>query len=449
MSFQKITTAMKTKAEKRRERGRFEEAVDLDDELSRTPETPARKRPKLGPPDNEESKAITSYVPSPSVDPVSLDVSGASNQHISDETSVMLKGSSGEKTTTRHVITPFPSVLSFREELSKAKQRGASTLTQECALIVIDMKEVPTKVSHPPADRSISDLNRDDAVHPTSKHQILSSIRASPMAQHDWKIHDPSTIKDEAEAMEVRQKPHFPKKRNKRFLMSIVFVILVLPKLIGMMISWHSAPIIDGVYVPGGGFSGFWMTLGRLRSIPNPTEKEYYCYSAGCLGVVATLGNYSMEEMYDIAKDAQVQWQNGKIHRHDVVGHFLDALLFSNSSDRGSAHELHRRLLSKIHIITSIKNGRFGMAADIRTPTSVEGLHTMLLQTTWIPFAVGGQLWHLDHMDGAFTIEQHPVCTHEVGSSLSLDVVANFVNMNLSWEKVEKFWEMGVRTPAF
>jgi hypothetical protein len=68
----------------------------------------------------------------------------------------------------------------------------------------------------------------------------------------------------------------------------------------------------------------------------------------------------------------------------------------------------------------------------------------MLVQTTWIPFAVGDDLWHLEHMDGAFSIPYHPRCEHHVGLAPDLDLLANVINVNLGRAKVEKFWNNGL-----
>ena len=190
---------------------------------------------------------------------------------------------------------------------------------------------------------------------------------------------------------------------------------------------------------------------------------EYYCYSAGCLGVVAILSDYTMEDMWNMAHGVQVQWQRGEISRYQVVTNFLDELLLDESaaeSANETTHSQRRRrrisrrsglgnqssdILSKLHIITSTRGGwLFGLRPAIRTPTSLEELHEMLLQTTWIPGAVGAGLWHRDHMDGAFTTPLHPSCAHQVGLAVNLDLFANVVNVNLSRKAVERFWNWGL-----
>jgi len=166
-----------------------------------------------------------------------------------------------------------------------------------------------------------------------------------------------------------------------------------------------------------------------------------------------------MEHMYDVASTVQNQWRDGIMSRFDVVEAFLGELLRDieletmsvpkNSTtlfhydDKTESLSTTTRILSNLKIITSVKNGYFGLKPDIRTPSSVPELHEMLLQTTWIPFATGADLWHKDHMDGAFSISNHPKCEHEVGLMLDPDLFANIVNVNLGERKVRKFWDAG------
>ena len=225
--------------------------------------------------------------------------------------------------------------------------------------------------------------------------------------------------------------------------------------------SLHEAPIHpDSVYVPGAGFSGYWFTLGRLKSIPDPASKSYYCYSAGCLGVVATLAGKSMHEMSDLAFGVQRRWKEGHLDRYDVVPHFVDGLLFDTAGavDEHGSDAMKNvtapvmsdaKLLSKINVITTIKD-MVGVRSVIRTPRSIGELRDMLIHTTWIPWATGDGLWAKDaltgdhHMDGAFSATTHPRCTHHLGLPFMLDLFLNILNVNLGRDKVEKYWNAGI-----
>jgi hypothetical protein len=208
--------------------------------------------------------------------------------------------------------------------------------------------------------------------------------------------------------------------------------------------------VANSVYVTGGGFSGFWFTLGRLQGVlsDHSEPKQLYCYSSGCLALVAALSRYSMEEMWNIAYNVQNQWKQGRISRYDVVESFVDDLLYgtarnvSDSSEPASSR-LRPLDLSSLKVITTKNDGWLRVKTSIRSAESVSELRTMLLQTTWIPFAIGNGLWYNGHMDGAFTTPFHPAADVTVGLELDWDLYANVLNVNLGRDKVEKFWNKG------
>lgn len=141
----------------------------------------------------------------------------------------------------------------------------------------------------------------------------------------------------------------------------------------------------DTIYVPGAGFSGFWFTLGRLRSIDDPASKHYYCFSAGCLGVVASLRNFTVDEMLDLAEGIQGKWMSSEIGRYQVVGEFVNNLVNASSSTYSTLRSIDEpNILSRLHIITSVKDKWIGLKSQIRSPKTNDELREMLLQTTWM-----------------------------------------------------------------
>jgi hypothetical protein len=263
----------------------------------------------------------------------------------------------------------------------------------------------------------------------------------------------------------------------------------------------------DCIYVPGGGFSGFWFTLGRLSalSVEEVHQESFVCYSAGCLGVVATLLQHlhheqalvdnatasgaGYEDLYAMARAIQVEWLEGSLHRYEIVETFIDrmmstaASLTKNVDEREAVDGLmspaYRRFLQTIrnnlYIVTSVptasgKSPGGVLDATLLTPHDLSSLKRMLLQTTWIPMAVGSSFAHQGHLDGAFTIWQHPACRRDVGlvvprrkhSSTQddafnptgrnfIDVLldswklwSNTLNVNLGKQSVEELFRMGL-----
>ena len=243
----------------------------------------------------------------------------------------------------------------------------------------------------------------------------------------------------------------------------------------------------DCIYVPGGGFSGFWFSLGRLQSLdPNTLQDEtFVCYSAGCLGVVAImttalsdqssslspsspdgrsgLSRAMQERMYKMARRIQVDWDVGTLHRYEIVEAFVDDLLLGHVDK-----EFPEVLYHNVKILTTtVDPSNHVWKASISSPTNWMTLKTLLLQTTWIPFAIGSSFTYRDHFDGAFSTIQHPNCTRTVGllsvvppkrviadnwSSMSMithfskewKLWTNTLNVNLSHDDVIQLWQMGL-----
>ncbi|CAB9511317.1 expressed unknown protein [Seminavis robusta] len=240
----------------------------------------------------------------------------------------------------------------------------------------------------------------------------------------------------------------------------LFLLILSIPLLLAMIsASFPTADFQDGLdtlYVPGLGFSGFWFTLGRLKSIPDKASKHYVCFSAGCLGSVAILNDFSVEEMACMAETAQQRWKRGEIDRFQVVTQFVDGLVYrdfdgclaSNKNNKQSRKKNiipinNPNLFSKLHVLTTAPT--MGRAeAVMRSPTSLDELREMLIQTAWIPIATGDGLTHKGHMDGGFSFWKHPRCTKSVNLPLEAGLIFNSLNINMPVEKAYQLWNQGM-----
>ncbi len=167
----------------------------------------------------------------------------------------------------------------------------------------------------------------------------------------------------------------------------------------------------NSVYIPGAGFSGFFYTLGRLSSLRvNETSisadapHDYYCFSSGCLALITHLLGRNVESALELANESRNEFVNGKIGQYNIVGKFVDGLLFGDADTNTAAqqlqeegsdnctmhhntsdaiHQLHSHL-PRIHVITTSWNEANFPSQSIRRPTSVDQLKQMLIQTTWM-----------------------------------------------------------------
>ena len=191
------------------------------------------------------------------------------------------------------------------------------------------------------------------------------------------------------------------------------------------------------VYIPGAGFSGFFYTLGRLQNLLHSTQStdsshqhEYFCFSAGCLALVASLLNLPINHTIELGHSSRDRWMAGEMGRYDVVGHFVDGLLSNIANENVNAetdyavqelaHNLrHNRTrdspeiewtnatmnktldvakqsgqsqihtiqknLPRINIITSAWNHKqYHLSQNIQRPSNLQHLKKLLVQTTWM-----------------------------------------------------------------
>lgn len=261
----------------------------------------------------------------------------------------------------------------------------------------------------------------------------------------------------------------------------------------------------SSIYIPGLGFSGFWFTLGRLKShslaslqkassenhedltskstnhtihvaynksfftihpqqdshIRDNTHDNtnYVCFSAGCLGSVAILMDIPMQEMACMAQAAQTAWKTGQVQSHyEVVPLFVQGMVYRNFSlaecrvepTETTTLENPQDWLSQLHILTTTKSPSSLLPhAVMRTPSTLDELYDMLIQTTWIPFATGKGWSHQGHFDGGFSLWQHPILQSDTVVTLpsplhNLKLWLQSLNVNMGVEQAYQFWNEGL-----
>lgn len=262
--------------------------------------------------------------------------------------------------THPHVITPHASMMNLDDKISDTRTSVQDySLSEKLALITLRFEQI-------------------EVVKSFLKSQVIDEcIQSTPPASQSSDL--PVKTKNNKDLS------------FRSFVTGLVVLCVVVFGANGVFFPrGHVGP--NTVYVPGAGFSGFWFTLGRLRSIPEPASKDFYCFSAGCLGVVAIFSNFTIGEVSEMAIGVQSKWRTGEISQYQVVTKFLDVLLQRFEDDdtaaaqngSTSSGENPLSLLPRLHVITSVLGKYYGMNHIIRTPQNVVELREMLLQTTWM-----------------------------------------------------------------
>ncbi len=191
-----------------------------------------------------------------------------------------------------------------------------------------------------------------------------------------------------------------------------------------------SKPLHKGVYVPGGGFSGFWYTLGKLEELKDAKDKEYYCYSSGCLAVTSMFMNKTFDQVLSTAVDIQTQFNNGTLHRYDVLEEFIDQIVDYDKQESPS-------WLSKINIITS------NLFVNIIKPRSISELKDALHKSAFIPFITGYGFAKDKCIDGFASLLFHPRCTETINIPYDLDMILNVFNVNMKDKTAARLYYSG------
>jgi len=200
------------------------------------------------------------------------------------------------------------------------------------------------------------------------------------------------------------------------------------------------------IYVPGGGFSGFWFHLGFLQSIDDVQDYNYYCFSSGCFSVLAVLLNRTLMKLVEAAEVSQSLWKSGELSSYYLVDHFFDSIV---PPEKDFALE-HEGILSTIHILVTTKKE----GLQIQQPRNRSELKEYLVQTTWIPFITGkGILSGTDtddmYFDGGFSRLLHPSCEFRLDLPIIWETLAYTFSPGLSLEQVTQLWLEGQRHDYF
>uniref|UniRef100_A0A7S3LF66 PNPLA domain-containing protein n=1 Tax=Amphora coffeiformis TaxID=265554 RepID=A0A7S3LF66_9STRA len=191
--------------------------------------------------------------------------------------------------------------------------------------------------------------------------------------------------------------------------------------------------------ITGAGFSGFWYHLGLFKSISTLDEYDYFCYSSGCLSIVLGFLNTDVEYAYDVCRDIQIAWSQGRMSSYEIIDEFLERLL-------PAEEKLFSSLFPRLNIIsTSLDSG-----VEIRQAKNRTELLSYLRRTTRIPLLTG-RAWLKDagqrYVDGGFSRMFHPPCRWTVEIPVTWSTYIHSLNPGVSKERVFEFVELGLSGP--
>jgi hypothetical protein len=215
--------------------------------------------------------------------------------------------------------------------------------------------------------------------------------------------------------------------------------------LVGIMSKRYES-VIDGVLVPGFGFSYFWYSFGRLERFPSDhiENRDFFCYSSGCLALTAVKRKMAVDDLFIYCIGLQQQWQQNTLSRPEALSSFIGYLLSADSTnevcDLNDERNCHtEEWFNNINVITTTQYGQ----VTVKKPSNVAEFRELLLKTAHIPYITGDGLHRDGELDGAFSMLLHPFFSHHVGFEWTLDMILNALNINMDYATARSLYDRG------
>jgi hypothetical protein len=171
----------------------------------------------------------------------------------------------------------------------------------------------------------------------------------------------------------------------------------------------------------GGGFSGFWYFYNNINIVTN--SDKIYCYSSGCLAVIASISPNNKQYIYDTVLEMKNFYKNKTADISMIREKFIDNIINIPIIEYN------------INIITSTYTGK----CIIEKPDTIDRLRQLLLDTTNIPI-ITGRLEYTN-IDGIFCRLSHPMCKTTYSIPKTLRFIINIFNPFLTIDDVKYFSE--------
>tara|TARA_B100001093_G_scaffold491837_1_gene532325 strand:+ start:1097 stop:1723 length:627 start_codon:yes stop_codon:yes gene_type:complete len=179
----------------------------------------------------------------------------------------------------------------------------------------------------------------------------------------------------------------------------------------------------DCIMVSEGGYSGFWYYYGKIQK-EYILDKKIYCFSAGCLAVVANIQHNNKEFLFTTVDNLKNQYDNNNIDRYNLRNYFI--------------YEIANKVTDiKNYNLNILTSNYFGNCTII-TPTTKNELIDALNITTTLPLLTS-PLYYNKNIDGYFCLNNYPRCETKLTIPNKLYFYINIFNPNINKKDIEYF----------
>ena len=182
--------------------------------------------------------------------------------------------------------------------------------------------------------------------------------------------------------------------------------------------------------VHGGGITGFWNTLGKLRKLNFKDYSEVHCYSSGCLAAIVKVNNYK-NFSYIINKTIEIKQTiyNDYNNCYKIRKNFINFLL-------DDYHQVDKSI--ELSIVSSdLMTQCFVNKYNLNDKDKIQ-VKEKMLDSTYIPMITGHISEDRKFYDGSFCQLNLPKCKYNLHPNINLFNLWNIFNFNLHLEDINR-----------
>ena len=186
----------------------------------------------------------------------------------------------------------------------------------------------------------------------------------------------------------------------------------------------------DCLIIHGGGITGFWNILGKLKKVDFKNFSKIYCYSSGCLALIIKQNKYEninniINKTIELKKEVYKNYSNFYNLRSNFINFLIDDYHKANSNNSFS-------------IISSNRYGRCIVNKYSLNILNKTNIKEVMLDSSYIPMITGYLNEHRKAYDGAFCHLDFPNCKYNIHPDINLFNFKNILNFDLSLAQIHK-----------
>ena len=156
------------------------------------------------------------------------------------------------------------------------------------------------------------------------------------------------------------------------------------------------------IFLYGGGYSGYWYTLSRLKKNFDRRDR-FICYSSACVSLVHRLPNPDFREAIIESDKIQQQLIKNNSNLTEVRLKLIDSVMDGVIDNRIKISNYN------FEILTTNKFGK----CELAKPSNNVHLRKLLRETTYVPGVTGNYDEQIENYDGGMCIGK-PKCDKEI-----------------------------------